>query len=231
MTRRLSERIQRRLSRWRSASGLLAAVPSAWSKYRIAPIIVLVLALTALFASTGAGAGSGSHSASTTTRDAHVVVGALPAGHLLIGSADFHIETVSASEGTDDGDTELEMNLAISQTANDCQTPLLGEFCLRYDILLDDEPVQAGYGLIPLSDVSVTASSVTLRVDTRHEPRVTQTEGDGGLIQLTWALSAGLPRPALHATGVAAATVRGSVIGYAVPANGVTASVLVLGGA
>src|SRR6185437_1894081 len=191
----------------------------------------LVLALAALFASTGAGAGSGSHSDSTTTRAAHVVVGALPAGHLLIGSADFHIETVSASEGTDDGDTELEMNLTISQTASDCQTPLYDEFCLRYDILLDDEPVQSGYGLIPLSEVSVTASSVTLRVDTRHEPRVIRTAGAGGLIQLTWALPAGLPRPALHATGVAAATVLGSLIGYAVPANGVTASVLVLGGA
>ncbi|HET9981535.1 MAG TPA: hypothetical protein VFQ32_13890 [Ktedonobacterales bacterium] len=231
MTPRLSKRIQRRLARWRQESALLSALPGAWSKYRIAPILALVLALAALFASTGAGAGAGSHPDSPTTRAGHAVVGALPAGRLLIGSADFHLETVSVSEGTDAGDTELEMNLAISQTASDCQTPLYGEFCLRYDILLDDAAVQAGYGLIPLSDVSVTASSVTLRVDTRHEPHVTQTQGDGGLIQLTWALPAGLPRPALHATGEAAAAVRGSLIGHAVPANGVTASVLVLGSA
>ena len=230
MTRRLSERIQRRLAfaQWRPESALL----SAWSKYRVAPVLALILALVALFASSGAGAGSGSHSAPATARDAHVVVGVLPASHLLIGSADFHIESApETADAADDGDSELEMNLAISQTASDCQMPLYGEFCLRYDILLDDDAVQAGYGLIPVSDVTVTGSSVRLTVDTRHEPRFIRTAGAGGLIQLTWSLPTGLPRPALHATGVAAATVQGRMIEYVVPANGVTAAVLVLGSA
>lgn len=232
MTRRLSGRIQRSLTRRRPGTALLSALPGAWSKYRIAPVLALILALVALFASRGAGAGSGNHSAATTTHAAHVVVGALPASHALIGSADFHMESVpGADDAAAAGDSELEVNLTISQTASDCQMPLYGEFCLRYDILLDDDAVQAGYGLIPLSDVSVTASSVTLRVDTRREPRVTRTTGDGGLIQLTWSLATGLPRPALHATGVAAATVRGSLIGYTVPPDGVTAAVLVLGSA
>lgn len=232
MTRRLNGRIQRRLARWRPESALLSAAPGARSKYRIAPVLALILALVALFASRGAGAGSGSHSTHATARAAHVVVGALPASHVLIGSADFHMESVPGEDdAADAGESELEVNLTISQTASDCQMPLYGEFCLRYDILLDDDAVQAGYGLIPLSDVTVTASSVTLRVDTRHEPRVTRTTGAGGLIQLMWSLATGLPRPALHATGVAAATVRGSLIGYTVPADGVTASVLVVGSA
>lgn len=229
MTRQLIERIQRRLSRGLMASNPLAGLSSAWRKYRIAPVLALALALVALFAGAGPGAGAGGEASVTNTPAAHVVVGALPARHLLIGSADLHIET--ATESAEDGDSELEVNLAISQTASDCQTPLYGEFCLRYDILVDDAAVQAGYGLIPVSDVRVTGSVVLLTVDTRHEPRVVRTAGDGGLIQLTWSLPNGLPQPVLHATGVSVATVRGRLIEYTIPSDDVTAGVLVYGGA
>ena len=236
MTRRLSERIQRRLPRGLAASALLAGAPEVWRTFRLAPALALVLALAALFVGSGPGAGSGSHiSGATTTTGttrgaARVVVGgALPGGHPLIGGADFHIENMP--EAMADGDDELEMNLTISQTQSDCQTPLYGEFCLRYNILADDAAVQSGYGLIPLSDVTVTGSSVTLRVDISREPRIVRTAGGGGLIALTWLLPGGLPRPSRGASAVAVATVRGRLIEYAVPATGVTAAVLVYGGA
>jgi hypothetical protein len=212
----------------------LADLPGVWKKYRVAPMLALVLALAALFASSGQHPGAASHS-SATTRALPAAAAApayLPATHLLIGSADLHIDSSSsATDANAPGDEELEVNLTISQTQSDCQTPLYGAFCLRYNILIEDAPTQAGYGLIPVSDVTVSGSTVTLRVDTRHEPRLIRTAGAGGMIVLTWRMPAGMPRPALHTTGVAAATVQGRMVGYVIPANGVLAGVLMYGGA
>ena len=212
----------------------LAELPGVWKKYRVAPMLALVLALAALFASSGQHPGAASHSSATTTRalPAAAAGSVLPATHLLIGSADLHIDSSSSATNPNaPGDEELEVNLTISQTQSDCQTPLSGAFCLRYNILIEDAPSQAGYGLIPASDVTVSGSTVTLHVDTRHEPRLIRTAGAGGVIVVTWRMPAGLPRPALHATGVATATVQGQMAGYVIPASGVLASVLMYGGA
>ena len=240
---RLISRLRERLPLRRLCADMLtdtlAGVSASWRRYRLAPILALILALAALVSGIGGAAprsSSAGRPAATGARasrplNSAAVSGSLLTTHPLIGGADFHIENMPGVDSADDGDTELEMNLMISQTLSDCQTPLDGEFCLRYNILLDDAPVQAGYGLIPASDVTVTASSITLRVDTRSVPSVIRTAGSGGLIELTWSLPAGLPRPALHATGQAAASVRGSLIEFTVPATGVTSGVLVYGGA
>ena len=229
-----AQKLVQRLRRWRPVNGL-AELPGIWKKYRVAPMLALVLALAALFASSSQHPDGASHSSAATTRSlsaAAAAPAALPATHLLIGAADLHIDSSSsATDANAPGDEELEVNLTISQTQSDCQTPLYGAFCLRYNILIEDAPTQAGYGLIPVSDVTVSGSSVMLRVDTRHEPRLIRTAGGGGMIVLTWRAPTGLPRPALHATGVAAATVQGQMVGYRIPVDGVVAGVLLYGGA
>src|SRR5579871_1634797 len=65
---------------------------------------------------------------------------------LVIARADFHSETIYKGE-------ELEMNIVISQIGNDCQAALNGGFCLRYSVVLEEQALMVGYGVIPASDV------------------------------------------------------------------------------
>lgn len=118
------------------------------------------------------------------------------------------------------------MNLAITQTQNDCDTPPHGQLCLRYTISADEVTSEDGYGLIPISAVRITPSTITLSIDTRHDPQMHLMTGHGGPISLTWSIPLGLPHPVNQAAALAAATVQGSILGYAVPSTNVTAAVL-----
>jgi hypothetical protein len=134
-----------------------------------------------------------------------------------------HIDDLPGAPG-------LELDLSISQTENNCSAPLRGQACLRYSITQDDEPVQAGYGLLPVSQVTMHGSAITLSTDTRRNHNVVRTYGAGGPISLTWVAVAGLPQVAVHASILCDAAVRGSVIGYAIPSTNVTAGMLIYGG-
>lgn len=188
---------------------------AAWKTRHLLLALALILALGILSAARGTATASGSvlsaHSGS-----------AARATHDLIGRADVHVDgTLGASE--------FELDLSISQTQNDCQAPLRGRVCLRYSISLDDQPLQSGYGVIPMGDVIVSANSITLKLDTHHESAVIRTSGTGGIIALTWSTPSRLPQPASRAAMLAIPTVRGSVIGYTIPSADVTAGLLLYG--
>jgi len=182
----------------------------AWRMRRAIPVVAIVLAIGAL-------------SASAILGDQVTSAGARVAGHILIRQADLHVDTTI-------GDDELEVDLSISQMQNDCETPLRGRFCLRYTILLEDKPIQSGYGLMPSGNVETAESSITLWVDTSHEPGVIRTAGTGGTIALTWSTLAALPRPVQGASALTSASVQGSIVGYVIPRTNVTAGVLLYGG-
>ena len=139
---------------------------------------------------------------------------------LLVARADFHAET--EFQGKD-----LELNLAISQTENDCQAALNGGICLRYSVVLDENPVMAGYGVIPMADVRVTPATIGVTVDTRQIPHFVHTVGAGGRIAITWktasqvgaAASAQVNRPQK-------ATAQGVVASYPLPGSGTIATII-----
>lgn len=140
----------------------------------------------------------------------------------LIERIDLHVDDLPGSE-------ELEVNLALSQTIDDCGHPLNGEFCLRYSIMEDDTPVQAGYGLIPSSAVSFHGPTVKLNINTSVIPGFVRTAGSGGKINLTWVSVGSLPQVAAHASFLADTTVHGNVLDFTVPSTNVTAAVVVHG--
>jgi hypothetical protein len=147
----------------------------------------------------------------------HAISSAAP---LLVARADFHSETEYAGK-------DLELNVAISQIGDDCQAPLHGGVCLRYSVVLDEKPVMAGYGVIPLADVHVTASSIQVKVDTRTVANFVHVVGAGGPVLIRW--STGRP-----ATSVASAqlnrplraSAQGSIAAYALPSSGAIATVI-----
>lgn len=190
--------------------------PAARQRQRIVALGVLLLAVAALAAS--------ALPMSPSAHASHVSASSAPARRMLISRVDLHVDDLP-------GDAELEVDLSISQTESDCQTALHGQFCLRYNILRDDMPVESGYGVIPTGDVQVSGSTVTLRIDTRHEPHVIRTSGTGGLISLTWSSASALPRPAARATALTPATVRGSIVNFTIPSTNVTAGILLYGAA
>ena len=200
----------RRLSLW-------MRLPSIWRLRPAFAIVALILALGALSASAMPG------TARTHTTLASAGNTMSHGKHVRIGRADLHVDDLP-------GDEEREVNLSISQTQSDCQTNLRGQLCLRYNILVEDEPVEAGYGLIPLSAVTVTANTITLRVDTRHAPHITRTAGGGGLISITWSVSSGLRQPSGATAALSATTVQVSIVGYSIPSANVTAGVLLYPG-
>jgi hypothetical protein len=98
---------------------------------------------------------------------------------VIVVRADFHSETEFHGK-------DLEMNVAISQTGDDCQAALNGGTCLRYSVVLDEKPIMAGYGVIPLTDVHMTASSIVVTVDTGKVPNFVYVVGTGGPISIRW---------------------------------------------
>lgn len=133
------------------------------------------------------------------------------AAGVQVARADVHAEAVLNGK-------DLELNLAITQTGNDCQAPTNGQVCLRYSILLDEKPIEVGYGLIPASQVTVSASAIVLKTDTRTIPNFVHLAGSGGPITLSW--KALTSKSALHT-----ASVQGSMVGHAVPGKGVVAAI------
>jgi hypothetical protein len=76
----------------------------------------------------------------------------------------------------------------------------------------------AGYGVIPITDVHVTASSIVVTVDTRKIPNFVYVVGKGGPISLSWKTVS--PKPAVTSTLVnkpQKATAEGSIASYALP--------------
>lgn len=115
---------------------------------------------------------------------------------MLLARADVHTESLYKGE-------DLELNLSISQVGNDCQTALNGGVCLRYSVVLEEKPVMAGYGVIPLSAVHITPTNIILNVDTTQVPDFVNTVGAGGRIVLTWKNSATTVNPgSLHSASV-----------------------------
>lgn len=185
-----------------------------WRAWRPAPVIALVVALLALATTGGSSAANGAVRGSN-----RVAFGA----HPRIERADLHVDDLPSAPG-------LEVDLEITETRDDCETPLQGQVCLRYGISQDDAPIQIGYGLIPISAVRLSSSAFTLATDTRHDPHVTCLAGAGGLISLTWSVPLGVPHPTNQRTALAVATVQGSIMGYTIPNTHVTAGVLITSG-
>lgn len=174
----------------------------------LALTLVLVLVAAILLGSIG-------HPRASTGATGHV-----GAASLLIARADVHVETVLNGKN-------LEMNLAITQTKNDCQEALNGGVCLRYTVVLDgdgdhEQALLAGYGVIPQANVNMTASSIVLKTDTSKIPNFVHVVGQGGPILINWkALSA-----VTKAGAVRKATAQGGIAQYTIPSNGVIASML-----
>jgi hypothetical protein len=186
--------------------------------HRGAPVLALIVAATAIIAFAALPISGSAHA------DTRPTVRAPATGlvRVVIERADLHVDDLPS-------DAELEVDLSISQTQGDCQMALHGQLCLRYNILLDDRPVQAGFGLISLADVTMSPPTLTLRTDTRHESQFVRTAGAGGVISLTWFSTAGWSHASARGTSFADALVRGTLAGYAIPTTHVTAGVLVYG--
>ncbi|PWT70481.1 MAG: hypothetical protein C5B60_12130 [Chloroflexi bacterium] len=139
------------------------------------------------------------------------------AAPMHIARADFHSET--QFDGKD-----LELNVAISQIGDDCQAPLKGGICLRYSVVLDEQPIMAGYGVIPMSDVHVTASSIQVTVDTRRLSNFVYVAGAGGPISISWKTAR--PVAGAQINKPQKATAQGSVAAYALPSSGAIATMI-----
>ena len=148
-----------------------------------------------------------------------------PAPAVRVSRADFHSTSLLNGE-------DLELNLAISQNGGDCQAALNGGYCLRYAVVQDlsascDTAVMAGYGVIPAADVRVTASSITITVDTSTIPHFVHTIGIGGPISLSWKTTTPAGKaPSAMLNRVQKATAQGGIASYAVPSSGVIATII-----
>ncbi len=127
-------------------------------------------------------------------------------GALRIARADAHAEYVWQGQ-------DVEVNLALSQSASDCQAPLNGGVCLRYSVLADEQARLVGYGVIPAADVRVTPGAITLRVDTRTVPGFVAVVGGRVRIVASWRAVAG------PAGGQQRASVQGAVGAYALASS------------
>jgi hypothetical protein len=139
-------------------------------------------------------------------------VGAAKAASMQIARADVHVET--PYNGAD-----LELNVAITQTQNDCQAPLNTGVCLRYSVVLDEQPVMVGYGVVPLRTVHVTPSGITIRVDTSKVPDFNNVVGSGGLIVMNWQTAS----PMAKANVPYKAAAQGGIGRYTVPSTAASA--------
>jgi hypothetical protein len=200
----------------RLSAHVLPGASGPWQ--RAAPVLALIVAATAIIAFAALPIPGSAHA---DTRPTARLPATGPA-RVLMERADLHVDDLPS-------DAELEVDLSISQSQGDCQMALHGQLCLRYTILLGDRPVQAGYGLIPVANVTMSPPTITLRTDTRHESQFVRTAGPGGVISLTWFSAAGWSHASARGTSFADAVVRGTLAGYAIPATHVTAGVLLYG--
>ena len=134
---------------------------------------------------------------------------------MQIARADAHAETLYNG-----GD--LELNVAITQTQSDCQAPLNNGVCLRYSVVLDEQPIMAGYGVVPQRNVHVTPSGITLKVDTSKVPDFVNVVGSGGLIVMNWKTSS----PMAKASVPYKAAAQGGIGPYSFPSNGASVAPL-----
>ncbi len=138
------------------------------------------------------------------------------AASMLVARADVHVETMSNGK-------DLELNVAITQTQNDCQAPLNGGVCLRYSVVEEEQPVMVGYGVIPQANVRVTPTNIVLKVDTRKVPGFVNVVGSGGVISVTWKnLSPTARVGVMHKV-----TAQGGIASYTLVSNGMIATMLV----
>ncbi len=193
-------RSARRVHLWRLQRG-------AWSVRALGPV-ALTLALIVVAAILLAAIGHPPVSTGGTSGTSQ-----LGAASLLVARADVHGESVL--DGKD-----LELNLAITQTENDCQEALNGGFCLRYSVVLDEQPILVGYGVVPQADVNVTATSIKLKADTSKIPHFVHVAGPGCQIIITWKA---LPADARSGTPLKP-VVLGRIAKYSIPSRGVVAS-------
>lgn len=103
---------------------------------------------------------------------------------LRIARADIHAE--ARVNGND-----MEINLAITQTQNDCLAPIKGGVCLRYSVSANEEGVLAGYGVIPATDIQVTPNRVALKVDTSKVDGFKMSKGQPVMVDVTWQAAPG----------------------------------------
>jgi hypothetical protein len=191
----------------------LLALLGRWSRIRnahdVRVLVTVSLTLLLIFGSVAL-LGASSHQRSIT----HEISGAAP---LVVARADFHSETEYAGE-------DLELNVAISQIGDDCQAPLHGGVCLRYSVVLEEQPVMAGYGVIPLGDVHVTASSIQVTVDTRKVANFVHVVGAGGPISISWKTAR--PVAGAQINRPQKATALGSIAAYTLPSSGAIATII-----
>jgi hypothetical protein len=144
-----------------------------------------------------------------------VNAGAPAAAPMQIVRADAHVETPYNGE-------DLELNIAITQTQNDCQAPLNNGVCLRYSVVLDEQPVMVGYGVVPLRTVHVTPAGITITVDTSKVPDFVTLVGPSGMIVMNWKTSAA----GVKANTAHSATAQGGIGRFTYPSNGVIATII-----
>jgi hypothetical protein len=93
---------------------------------------------------------------------------------------DVHVET--PYQGKD-----LEFNVSVTQTENDCQAAFTnGDYCLRYALIIDEAPVLSGYGMVPASDVHITPGNIVIHVDTAKVPGFVANLGSAQIVSVNW---------------------------------------------
>jgi hypothetical protein len=188
----------------------LGRLPDGVRNVRVLGPLALVLAIIAAAAIL---LGPMAHQRPSVSTGANV--GAANAAPMRIARADVHVETLYNGE-------DLELNIAVTQTQNDCQAPLNNGVCLRYSVVLDEQAVMVGYGVVPLKNVHVTPSGIVLTVDTSKVPGFVNVVGSGGLIVMNWKTSSAVAK-----TNIAySATAQGGIGRYSVPSNGVIATII-----
>ena len=86
---------------------------------------------------------------------------------------------------------DLEVNLTITQTENDCQASLADGVCLRYSVVSDERAVIVAYGVVPLSAMRVSHGRIDLHVDTRTVPDFTFVIGAPVVVSVSWQVKSG----------------------------------------
>lgn len=165
-----------RLSTW--ARRTPGPAPAGLAPARLA--LALTMGLMMLL-----GAASGPHGAARATgATRHSQVAIAVSHNPQVARADMHVE--SQVNGAD-----LEINLAITQTENDCQAPLNGGVCLRYTVVSDERAVMVGYGVVPVADMKMSGGKITLRVDVGKTPGFMRITGPAPIIVMTWQAASG----------------------------------------
>lgn len=166
---------------WLLAGGRLRGNIAHWGL-----ALALALALTLLLNGSGGAqplAAAGGSQAGRESQASQPM--ALAQAHTpRIARADAHIEALV------NGD-DLEVNLSITQTEDDCQVSLRNGVCLRYTVVSDERPVILAYGVIPLSAIQVSHDKVVLRVDPSKIAGFTFLMGAPQVINVTWQAKSG----------------------------------------